>query len=317
MTPDERYVDANSLSADGRSIRLHYLLWRSATEGHASFPPLVLLHATGFLARLWQPVAEALASRFDVYAYDTRGHGDSDKPAIGARSQDLGVWVEEEGRRKAERESLYHWRNLVADLRGFCDALGLRGVPIAGHSSGGAAAAYLAATHPEYVSRLVLFEPIIFPAQFLSPEDRRNELAEGARRRRLVWRDADEIVETYRSRPAFARWREDVLRLYAEHGTFRCEDGQVELKCPGEVEAALFDNSRSLDTWERLPEIPCPALVMHGELTPEPFPSWMAQVARQIPDARLETIADAGHLAPMERPEAVAQAVLAFTGEST
>jgi lipase len=288
MTPDERYVEANG-------IRLHCLLWRSATEGHASFPPLVLLHATGFLARLWQPVAEALAERFDVYAYDTRGHGDSDKPPP------VGV--------------AYHWRNLVADLRGFCYALGLRGVPIAGHSSGGAAAAYLAATHPGYVSRLVLFEPIIFPAQFAPPEDQRNDLAEGARKRRLVWRDADEMVETYRSRPAFSRWREDVLRLYAEHGTFRREDGQIELKCPGEVEAALFDNSRSLDTWERLSKIACPALVLHGELTPEPFPSWMAQVAQQIPDARLQIIEDAGHLAPMERPEAVAEAVLAFASE--
>jgi lipase len=291
ITPDEGFVQADSLSTDGRSIRLHYLRWRTAD----GLPPMVLLHATGFLAQLWQPVAEALAERFDVYAYDTRGHGDSDKPPPDGEN--------------------YHWRNLVDDLRGFCDALGLRGVPMAGHSSGGAAAAYLAATHPEYVSRLVLFEPIIIPAQFLAPEDRRNELAEAARKRRLVWRDTEEIVEAYRARPAFARWREDVLRLYAEYGTFRREDGQIELKCPGEVEAALFDNSRSLDTWDRLPEIACPALVLHGELTPEPFPSWMAQVAQRVPDARLQTIEDAGHLAPMERPEAVAEAIQAFLSE--
>ena len=55
---------------------------------------------------------------------------------------------------------------------------------------------------------------------------------------------------------------------------------------------------------------------MHGELTPEPFPSLMAQIAKQIPNARLETVAEAGHLAPMERPEAVAQAILAFAGEA-
>jgi lipase len=286
MTPDEGYVDANG-------VRLHYLRWRAAARGE--LPPILLLHATGFLARLWQPVAEALAERFDVFAYDTRGHGDSDKPPPDGEN--------------------YHWRNLVADLRGFCDALGLRKAPIAGHSSGGAAAAYLGATHPEYVSRLVLFEPIIFPAQFAPPEDRRSDLAEGARKRRVVWRDAEEIIEAYRTRPAFARWRADILRLYAEHGTFRREDGQIELKCPGEIEAEVFDHSRSLDTWERLPEITCPTLLMHGALTPEPFPSLMAQLAQRIPDARLQTIADAGHLAPMERPEAIASAVLAFTGE--
>ena len=289
IAADERFVDANG-------IRLHYLLWRTEFGAHATLPPIVLLHATGFLARLWQPIAEALAARFDVYAYDTRGHGDSDKPP--------------------PQDDSYHWRNLVADLRGFCDALGLRGVPIAGHSSGGAASAYLAATRSEYVSRLVLFEPIIFPPAFVPPEDRRSDLADGARKRRMVWGDAAEIVEAYRTRPAFARWRDDVLRLYAEQGTFRREDGRLELKCSGEIEASVFEHSRSLDTWDRLPEIACPALVMHGELTGEPFPPLMAQIARRIPNGRVAGVPGAGHLAPMERPEALAQAILDFTGDA-
>jgi pimeloyl-ACP methyl ester carboxylesterase len=284
VNPDVGFVEANG-------IRLHYLLWRSATEGHASLRPLILIHATGFLARLWQPVAEVLATRFDVYAFDMRGHGDSDKPPI--------------------RGDTYHWRNLVADLRGFCDALALCDVAIVGHSSGGASAAYLAATHPEYVSRLGLFEPIIFPTE-LAPGDRRNELAEGARKRRTVWSNADEIVDAYRDRPAFERWRPEVLRLYAEHGTFRREDGQLELKCPGEVEAAFFDHSRSLDTWDHLPDLHCPALLMWGGLTPEPFPALMAQIAGRIPNAAEATIPDAGHLAPMEQPEAVAEKIIAF-----
>jgi len=284
VNPDDGFVEANG-------IRLHYLLWRT-TERHAPFPPLVLLHATGFLARLWQQVAETLATQSDVYAFDMRGHGDSDKPP-------------------PEGDN-YHWRNLVADLRGFCDALGLRGVPIVGHSSGGAAAASLAATHPEYVARLGLFEPIILPSGFMPPEDRRSDLAEGARKRRMLWSSADELVEAYRTRPAFERWREDVLRLYAEEGTFRREDGQIELKCPGEVEAAFFDNSRSLDTWERLLDIHCPTLLMWGELTHGPFPALMAQVAERIPNATTATIPGAGHLAPMERPDAVAGTILAF-----
>lgn len=284
MITGERFVEANS-------IRLHYVLWRADGED-ASRPGILLLHATGFLSRLWQPVAEALAARFDVYAYDTRGHGDSDKPPPSAEN--------------------YHWRNLVDDLRGFCDGLGLRGVAMAGHSSGGAAAAYLAATNPEYVSRLVLFEPIILPPDFVPPEDRRNELADAARKRRMVWSGTEEIIEAYRARPVFARWRPDALRLYAEHGTFRREDGQLELKCPGEIEAQLFDQSRSLDAWDKLPDILCPALVMYGEHTGAPFPAMMAQIARRIPDARLRSVAEAGHLAPMERPEAVAEAVIEF-----
>ncbi len=288
MNPDEGYLEANG-------VRLHYLRWQADAGRRASLPPLLLLHATGFLARLWQPVAEVLSPQFDVYAYDTRGHGDSDKP-------------------KPEGEN-YHWRNLVEDLKEFCDALGLRGVAMLGHSSGGSAAAYLTAEHPEYVSKLVLFEPIIFPPQFAPPSDRRTEMAEGARKRRAVWPNTHELVEAYRTRPVFERWPEDVLRLYAEHGTFRREDGQIELKCSGEIEAQVFEHSSSLDTWDRLPNVRCPALVMHGELTGEQFPALMAQIAQQIPRGRLASVPGAGHLAPMERPQAVAQAALEFIGE--
>jgi pimeloyl-ACP methyl ester carboxylesterase len=107
------------------------------------------------------------------------------------------------------------------------------------------------------------------------------------------------------------------LRLYAEEGTFRREDGQVELKCSGEIEAAFFDNSRSLDAWERLPDVQCPTLVMSGALTHGPFPALMEQVATRMQHARTVTVPEAGHLAPMERPEAVADAVLAFAEETS
>ena len=254
----------------------------------------MLLHATGFLARLWQPVAEALSARFHVYAYDSRGHGDSDKPSSG-----------------------YHWQRFVDDLRGFLDALALRGVLAVGHSGGGAAAAYLAASHPQYVSRAVLIEPIVPPPHGDEAGNaNRRELATGARRRRMVWTSPDELVRSYRRRPTFARWRDDVLRLYAEHGAFRREDSRVELKCPGNIEAQVFENSASLDIWSVLPRIACPTLVMRGEHT-EPYMARTAQeVAARIPAARLVTIQGAGHLVPMERPEAVAAEIVSFVAEA-
>ncbi|HEU4758543.1 MAG TPA: alpha/beta hydrolase [Dehalococcoidia bacterium] len=282
MPPDEGSVQANGL-------RLHYWEW-----GDPGRPPAVLLHATGFLARLWEPVAEALSERFHVYAYDSRGHGDSDKPPSG-----------------------YHWANFVDDLRGFLDALDLKRAVVVGHSGGGAAAAYVAATAPERIWHAVLIEPIIVPRQ--AEDDgvsRRNELADGARRRRMVWSSTDELLRSYRRRPAFAGWREDVLRLYAEHGTRPRPDGQVELKCPGDIEAQVFEHSASLDVGDVLPRIGCPTLVMRGEHT-DPYLTVIADTAAgRIPRGRLVTIEDAGHLAPMERPEAVAEAILAFCREA-
>ncbi len=273
MIPGEGFVETDE-------VRLHYLEWGG--DG----PPAVLLHATGFLGRLWQPIAEALSERFHVYAYDARGHGDSDKPASG-----------------------YGWDRLMDDLRGFLDALELRHTLAIGHSMGGASVAYLAATEPEYVSSAVLIEPIIFPPLANASSE---QLVAGAARRRMVWPSPEELIRSYRARPTFANWKEDILRLYAEHGTFQREDGQFELKCPGKIEAQVFQNSFSLDTWSLLPEIRCPTLVLHGQHTEQGLILAARGIAEHIPDAHLVAIAGAGHLAPMERPEAVSAEITAF-----
>jgi len=291
MAPKDGFVEANG-------IRLHYVEW----GGDA--PPVELLHATGFLARLWEPIAVQLSARFHVYALDARGHGDSDKPALS------GV----EGPAPA---GSYGWEGLAADLRGFLETLGLVGVPIIGHSSGAAGAARLAAQRPEYVSALVLIEPTVFPPMPVEGSDERKEqLASGAARRRMVWDSREELITAYRQRRTFAGWREDVLRLFAEHGAFRREDGRIELKCPGEIEAELYRNSLSPDTWDLLPRVRCPTLVIRGEKT-EPLLALVAEgVARRIPGARLATIAGGSHFVPMERPEAIAAQALAFLEEA-
>ena len=294
MEPKDGFVEANG-------IRLHYVEWGG--EG----PPAVLLHATGFLARLWEPIATELSTRFHVYACDARGHGDSDKPVLSPKATRLG-----ESKVGGPAEG-YSWEGLAADLMGFLDALGLLGVPIVGHSSGAAGAVRLAAQRPEYVAAAVLIEPTVFPPMPVTGSDERKEqLASAAAKRRMVWDSREELMGAYRERRTFAGWREDVLRLYAEHGTFRREDGRIELKCPGEIEAELYRNSLSPDTWDLLPRVRCPTLVIRGENT-EPLLARVAEgVARRIPGARLATIAGGSHFVPMEQPEAIAAEALAF-----
>ncbi|MDP9180773.1 MAG: alpha/beta hydrolase [Chloroflexota bacterium] len=279
-------IDPQSSFVQANGLRLNYLTW-----GEANARPIVLNHATGFLARLWEPVAVRLADAgYRVLAYDARGHGDSEKPEPMLEN--------------------YDWLRAVDDLRGFLDATGLRGVPFVGHSFGGATGLYLAGTRPEYLSRIVAIEPIVMPGGFTPDATRRDEMAAGARRRRHVFASAEEMIEQYRSRPAFAKWTDETLRLYVEHGTIRREDGSLELKCSGEIEGAMFWNSGSLPVWEVLPQLEAPVLVMRGETT-EGLLSMVAEsVASRAPQGTLETIPDAGHLAPMEQPAAVAAAVL-------
>ncbi len=276
MPPTDHYLDLTT------GIREHYLKW----PGREGAQPLVLNHATGFLARQWAPVAERLAGDYTVYAADTRGHGDSGKPAPEGGN--------------------YHWAHFVEDLRAWLDGLGLRSVPFIGHSAGAACGLYLAAAHPEYFTSIIAIEPIVMVGGY-DREDSRREMSEGARRRRAFFESADAAFAHYRARSLFERWPDEALRLYVEHGTFQREDGRLQLKCPGEIEAAVFSNSASLDVWGVLPRIDVPGLVIRGAQTEDFLGKVAEAVAERLPNGRLETVADAGHLVPMERPEAVAE----------
>ena len=64
----------------------------------------------------------------------------------------------------------------------------------------------------------------------------------------------------------------------------------------------------------RLREIKVPTLVIWGEKDPA-LPLTLAEgIARDIPQAKLVTIPDAGHFVPEERPERVAALLKEFLG---
>ena len=273
--------------ADVNGLRIHYLRW--GDDG----PPVLLSHATGFLAALWQPIAERLADAgYTVYACDARGHGDSDKPEA--------IWEN------------YDWHRFAADLQAFLNHLGFPDIPLIGHSMGAGVGLFVAGHNPGYFSRIVAIEPIVVPPAVQMDESRREQMAAGARRRRIVFGSHNEMVEHYRSRPTFMRWPEGTLRLYAETWTFNREDGRVELKCSGDVEGEVFASSSTLNIWDTLPGIASPVLVIRGEHT-EGFLSMVAQqVSERVRNGRLVTIPDAGHLVPMERPDVLSNEILAF-----
>ena len=62
------------ITANGISI--HYTL-----NGPASAPVVTLSHSLATNLAMWEPQAAALAARYRVLRYDTRGHGGTDAPA--------------------------------------------------------------------------------------------------------------------------------------------------------------------------------------------------------------------------------------------
>jgi pimeloyl-ACP methyl ester carboxylesterase len=138
------------------------------------------------------------------------------------------------------------------------------------------------------------------------------DLASGARKRRQVFASRAEARETWAGREVFAAWDPRALDLYAEFGLAPCAEGGVELACPGEIEATIFDQARSFDVWDLLPRVGVPSLILCAERGTFGR-AFYDQAAARMPDARVVDV-PTGHLVPMERPDLVADHVLAFAG---
>jgi pimeloyl-ACP methyl ester carboxylesterase len=275
-----------------------------ATLDFGGSGPLALLHhANGFCAAVWAPVAAALVRHYRVIAMDARGHGDSAKPA-GAEP--------------------YRWEWFGRDVLGvagvLCREHGATSVALGlGHSFGGTALITASALRHDLFERLVLVDPIVPPR--LGPEleaIRRahgNSLADGARRRRAVWPDRDAAREKWAGKDLFAGWDPRVFEIYLAEGLHNRSDGQVELACPPEIEAAIFEANGSLDVLELASQVRVPALVLWARAGNFPY-AHFEKLSTRMAAGELR-VADAGHLVPMENPELVVREVLRFVQRST
>ena len=258
--------------------------------GRGDRPALVLAHATGFCGGVWEPLVPALADRFRVITFDQRGHGESDKP-----------------------DTAYAWTDFAADLAGVLDASGSATAFAAGPSMGGAAVAGAAARFPGRLGRIALIDPVLIPPASLGVErDSSNRLAAGARRRREDWESREEFLASLGSRPPFSYWREDLLAAYAEHGLAAGTDGRARLKCPGEIEARVYEAAARSSSLAFLPEIEIPTLIVSGEAS-DVLPATLALHARDMMrDAQLVMLPGVGHFVPMQAPERTVELLRGF-----
>lgn len=259
-------------------------------------PTLLFAHATGFHGRIWQPLADRLAGEFHCLAIDFRGHGDT---------------VAHDGHD-------FDWNWFGRDVLTVVDALGSDG-PLfgVGHSKGGAALLMAEATRPGTFASLWCFEPIVLPTEILAVRSTdgpapANPLAEGARRRREVFPSRAEALANYAAKPPLDRLDPACLSAYVEHGFEDLADGTVRLKCRGVDEAAVYSQSGSHDTFDRLPSIACPVTIAgSGD---GGFPAQIAhRIAEALPVGRFDDHPDLGHFGPLEDPERIAERIsLAF-----
>jgi 3-oxoadipate enol-lactonase len=239
-------------------------------EGSEDAPVLVLSNSLGTTLGMWDEQAPALGERFRLLRYDHRGHGGSPVPPGPYKIEDLG------------RDVLVLLDRLEVERISFC-----------GLSIGGMVGMWLAGEAPERVERLVLcctsarFAPDTFDSRA------RTVRAEG------MSAIADAVVERGFT-PAFHTSRPDVVEWAR----------RMLLDSPAEGYSACCEAVRDAELSGRLGAISAPTLVIAGADDPAAPPDQAELIRDSIPNADLEVISDAAHLANMEQPEAITQAIL-------
>ena len=121
-------------SPQNHRITLGDLTFQVATWGRHG-PNLVLLHGLASTRKIWDLVAPLLAPYTSIITLDQRGHGDSDKPAVG-----------------------YDFATISHDLHLALETLSVPRPIIVGHSWGGNVAVEFASAYPDEVAGIALID---------------------------------------------------------------------------------------------------------------------------------------------------------------
>jgi 2-succinyl-6-hydroxy-2,4-cyclohexadiene-1-carboxylate synthase len=219
-------------------------------------------------------------------ALDQRGHG---------------------GSTNSGKPEAYLVANLVEDLRGAFDALGLARADLLGHSLGGMVTMRFALAYPERVASLVLMDTSPAPLKSRGSESARAAIAAFAREHGMT---------------AFAKRMRDmaVANSAVAPSAKRAEErmgsdvfwARIERKLEAMDPVAWDSISRQFpdleSVAERLGEIRCPTTVIVGA-EDLPFLKPSDEMERRIPGVRRVTIPDAAHSPQLENSAAWLEAI--------
>ncbi|MCX7717032.1 MAG: alpha/beta hydrolase [Candidatus Sumerlaeaceae bacterium] len=229
---------------------------------------VVFLHAFPLDSRMWRHQISGLAAAADCLALDTRGFGRSRVPA----DADFSMTV------------------FATDVRHTLDAHGVRRAVFVGCSMGGYIVLEFLRRFPERVLGLALCNT---RAEADSPEarTRRDAMIHQVRHQGTDFL-CEFVADNLISEATRAANRELVTEL---------RQWTLEAK-PAAIIGALQAMRNRPDSTPDLAAIKVPTLVVSGEQDRVTPPSLMEEMARLIRGSRFLTIPEAGHLAPLENP---------------
>ncbi|SIS58443.1 Pimeloyl-ACP methyl ester carboxylesterase [Roseivivax lentus] len=254
---------------------------RSRTLGASGGAPALALHCGLAHGGAWKGVVAALGDRLSVIAPDMPGHG---------RSPD---W---------DRRGDYH--DVVTDA---VEPFLQDGITLLGHSFGATVALRLAERHPGLIRRMVLIEPVLFaaaretaPAVFAARCEAARPMKEA-----LARDDTETAAKVFTG-----TW--GVGKTWDALGAEARARLQKQVRIIGESDPALTDDSARLLKEGALERCTMPVLFLRGAQTEPILAEIHTALMARLPDAREAVIPEAGHMAPITRPEAVAAEIAAF-----
>jgi pimeloyl-ACP methyl ester carboxylesterase len=278
-----------------------------ALTGERSRPPAILLHGFPESHRTWRELAPRLQDRFFLIMPDQRGFAGSDRP------QDV---------------EAYRTEALVEDIFALADAFGLERFALVGHDWGGAIAWAAALRGDPRLTRLAIINaphPVVFQKSLIENPDQRA---------------ASQYITAFRA-PGFDKMVEKNGYEWFFEKTF---GGHVDLAKIPEAEKQQYIAEWSqpgafnaMLNWYRaakvmvpppgltvplpdwllraFPKVRVPTLVVWGMKDTALLPLQLDGLDDLVEDLAIVQLPDAGHFAPWEAPDDIAEALGPFLAE--
>jgi 3-oxoadipate enol-lactonase len=251
-------------------IQVNYTL-----EGPADGPVVTMSHSLATDLSMWDPQAAALAQRYRVLRYDTRGHGGTDAPA-----------------------GAYSLSQLADDARGLLKILGIARTHWIGLSMGGMLGQTLALSSPPVLQSVSLCD-----TSSRIPPDMRHLWDE--RIATVEAKGMEPMVEPTSARwftPKFLETRKDVVDPVR----------QMIRTTPPKGYVGCCHAIRALDLTDRLSAITLPTLIVVGAQDLGTPVAASQAIHERIKGSELVILDPASHLSNLEQPKAFTEALESF-----
>jgi len=250
-------------------------------ETHGEGEPLLLITGFGSYSAHWSPIIPYLSREFRVIAFDNRGTGQSDKP-----------------------DYPYTLPMMAGDAKGVLHALGINKAHVFGVSMGGMIAQEFALNYPDRLRCLVLGCTNCGGKHAIPASEEAREF--------LFGRDMAKLSVEERARLTVPwLWTREFIQSHPE----AVESYVAITSCYPTPVHGFRSQAQAIarhDTYDRLPQIKAPTLVITGDADRLIPPENSKILASRIPNAELVILKNAGHGFITDATEAAAKAIMDF-----